>query len=140
MKMIQTFRADRTDAMATRVPINDRRACWLAWRIAVPVLTLLFVVYPAIMSIPDHGPMPGAIAPTAAMPVQAGVHESCPPADLCPAVAIEQALPRLPAPPLLLLATVVLFLAMRWQRHTPTHQRDWWPPGPRRALLQVFLI
>jgi hypothetical protein len=128
--------------MATRLPIEGRRPCWLAWRIAVPVLTLLFVVYPAIMSIPGHGPMPGSIAPLATVPVQAGgVHESCPPADLCVNAAVEQALPRLPVPPLLLLAPVVLFFATRWQRHTPTHQRDWWwPPGPRRALLQVFLI
>ena len=127
---------------ATRLPIEGRRSCWLAWRIAVPVLMLLFVVSPAIMGIPDHGPMPAfVVAPTATEPVQAGVHESCPPAGLCPDVVIEQALPRLPASPLLPLTLIVLVLALHWQRRTPTVARDWWwPPGRRRALLQVFLI
>lgn len=144
MRAIQPFRADRTEAMATRVPIEDRQSRqprWPTWRIAVPILTLLFVLYPAVMVIPRHGPMPASIAATESMPAQGSVRESCPPIDLCAAVAVEQALPRLPVPPLLLFALVVVLLAMRWQHRAPARRREWWwPPNRRRALLQVFLI
>jgi hypothetical protein len=147
MTAIQPLRADRTDAIATRVPSEDREARqprqsrWPIWRVAVPVLTLLFVLYPAVMIIPRHGPMPASIAATEPVPIQGGVRESCPPIDLCAAVAVEQALPRLPIPPLLLLSLAVIVLAMHRRYRAPARHRDWWwPPNRRRALLQVFLI
>ena len=107
----------------------------------MPVLTLLFVLYPAVMALPRHGPVIAPIAPRETLPIQRGVRETCPPVDLCVGVAVEQALPRLPVPPLLLLALVVLVLARQWQRRAPVRPRDWWwPPDWRRAFLQVFLI
>ncbi|MDQ2786499.1 MAG: hypothetical protein M3Y58_16025 [Chloroflexota bacterium] len=127
--------------MATAMPVKECQSHWLPWRIAVPVLTLLFVLFPAIMTFPGHEEARASIAATPAVPVQMGVQETCPPADLCVAVAVEQALPRLPVPPLLLFGVVLLFFAMRRQYHMPTYQSDWWwPPAQRRALLQVFLI
>ncbi len=141
MTMKQPFRADRTEAIATCVPTSDYRPCWRTWRIVVPLLTLLFLIAPAALSAPNRGPMPASIAPPATMPVQAGVHRACPPPDLCPTIALAQALPRLPSPLFLPLALAVLVLAMHWRHRMPTVARDWWwPPGRRRALLQVFLI
>lgn len=140
MAVMQPVRKDQSDSIATHSPIADHRPRWLTWRVAVPLLTLLFVLYPAVMPIPRHE-LANAAATAQNVPAQTGVTESCPPIDLCVNPAVEQALPRLPATPLLLLAAVVLFLATRWQRQTSNLQRDWWwPPGPHRALLQVFLI
>jgi hypothetical protein len=130
---------DRT--ITTRLPSEERQPIRSIWRIAVPILTLLFVVYPAVMVIPRHGPVRAPFTAPATLPVQGGIRESCPPVDLCVGAAIEQVLPRLPVPPLLLLALVVLLLAMRQQHHAPARPHDWWwPPDRRRALLQVFLI
>jgi hypothetical protein len=135
------FRVDWTDTITTSLPREDRQPIWPIWRIAVPVLTLLFVLYPAVMALPHHGPMIAPIAPPETLPMQRGVRETCPPVDLCVGVAVEQALPRLPVPPLLLLALVVLILATRERMMLPARPHDWWwPPDRRRALLQVFLI
>ncbi|GEM_PF-2887431 len=127
--------------MATLSPVKDRPSRWRTGRIAVPVLTLFFVFAPAMMVFPRHEQGSASTADTRLALMQVGVHETCPPLNRCVDATIEQALPRLPSPPLLLLALAVLVLAVRWQHHTPARQRDWWwPPGPRRALLQVFLI
>ena len=55
---------------------------------------------------------------------------------------VAQALPRLPVPPLLLLAfVVVVVFATRGFTRLRTAPHDWlWPPERRRAFLQVFLI
>ena len=127
--------------IASNAPVEDHQYSWLTWRIAVPVLTLLFVLYPAVMPPP---PPVGAMAfpPVAhATPMQARESDSCPPADRCGIATVEQALPRLPVPPALLFAFVVTVFAVRWQPRPPAVRHGWWwPPDRRRALLQVFLM
>ncbi|HEY7909757.1 MAG TPA: hypothetical protein VIC60_12820, partial [Thermomicrobiales bacterium] len=78
----------------------------------MPILTLLLVLYPAVMVIPPHGPALAPLAAPAILPVRGGIRETCPPIDLCVGTAVEQALPRLPIPPLLLVVLVILVLAM----------------------------
>ncbi len=127
--------------MATSLSVEDHRSRWHIGRITICGLALLFVVFPAIMDIPPHEQMTAPVATTENAPAQLGIKGTCPPIDLCKDVTVEQALPRLPVPPLPLFALVMLILAMRWQPRAPTPQRDWWlPPDRRRALLQVFLI
>lgn len=126
--------------IATSAPVEDHRPRWLLWRIAVPFLTLLFVVYPAVMPPPPHGG--GVIgAPAEPVPMQARATDICPPMDMCGIAAVEQALPRLPAPPALMLAfVIILFAARRPLRPLVAPHVWWWPPDRRRALLQVFLM
>jgi hypothetical protein len=141
MTMNHACRRDRTGAITICVPIEDRQPIWPIRRLMVPILTLVFVLFPAVMAIPHHGPVFAPIASSAIITVQGGVREACPPVDLCVGAAVEQALPRLPTSPLLLLALVVLVLAMHRQHRAPVCERGWWwPPNRRRALLQVFLI
>jgi hypothetical protein len=126
--------------IASNAPVEDRRPRWLLWRIAVPLLTLLFVVYPAVMPPP---PDQSAViaAPSETTPMQARATDSCPPMDMCGIATVEQALPRLPVPPALLFAFIVIAFAVQWP-HRPLAMRHvwWWPPDQRRALLQVFLM
>lgn len=127
--------------IATDATVENRQRRWLIWRIAVPLLTLLFVVYPAVMPPPPHE---GAMAFTSlpkVISMQTHVRGACPPVDLCQSVAVVQALPRLPVPPPLLLALVVVVFAVWWQPRQRAERSDWWwPPDRRRALLQVFLM
>jgi hypothetical protein len=127
--------------IATSTPVEDCQSRWLTWRIAVPILTLLFILYPAVMPPPPHEGMVALPLLTTTVPVRVRGADTCPPMGLCPDSAVEQALPRLPVPPALLLAFVVVILAVRWQpRPLPTRHGWWWPTDRRRALIQIFLI
>lgn len=127
--------------IAPDTPVEDHQPRWLLWRILVPVLTLLFVVYPAVMPPPPHGGMMAVAAPAETLPMQARAAETCPPKDMCGIATVEQALPRLPVPPTLLLAFIVILFTVRWPvRPLTVRQVWWWPPDRRRALLQVFLM
>lgn len=130
------------NSITTITPVEDHRSRWLLWRIVVPVLTLLFVVYPAVMPPPPHPGMGLFTAPAeAAIPMQARTTDSCPPMDMCGITTVEQALPRLPIPPALLITfVVILFAAQRPLRPLAARYVWWRPPDQRRALLQVFLI
>jgi hypothetical protein len=127
--------------IASNAPVEDRRPRWLLWRIAVPFLTLLFVVFPAVMPPPPHAGTMAVAAPAETVPMEARTTGSCPPMDMCGIATVEQALPRLPVPPALLFAFIVIAFAVRWP-HRPLAMRHvwWWPPDRRRALLQVFLM
>jgi hypothetical protein len=126
---------------APDTPVEDHQPRWLLWRILVPVLTLLFVVYPAVMPPPPQAGMIVVTTPAEAPPMQARATDSCPPMDMCGIATVEQALPRLPVPPTLLLAFIVILFAVRWPvRPLIARQVWWWPPDRRRALLQVFLM
>lgn len=125
--------------MAPREPIMHDRSYRPAWRLVVAALALAFQIYPALMGTPRHDPPAPSAAET--VPVQTHVGDTCPPVDFCRFTAMEQALPRLPVPPLLLLTLGVILFAVRWQPRQPVARCDWWwPPDRRRALLQVFLI
>jgi hypothetical protein len=128
-------------SIAPDAPVEDHQRRWLLWRIAVPVLTLLVVVYPALMP-PPPGKDAGALAiPAKTAPTQARGTDTCPPVDMCAIATIEQALPRLPVPPALLLAFIVTLFAVRWPLNPLSVRQVWsWPPDRRRALLQVFLL
>ncbi len=132
-------------AMKTRVdhiPNTEARSPWQARQIAVVALTLVFVFLPALMSIPPPRPPMGFHTAPPMMPMQARAKETCPPGDHCGEAFVAQALPRLPVPPLLLLALVVVVVfATRGFTLLRTAPHDWlWPPDRRRAFLQVFLI
>ncbi len=122
-------------------PAEKRQPRWLFWRVVVPALTLLFVVYPAVMPPPPHKEAGAFAAAPEIIPTQARATDTCPPMDKCGIATVEQALPRLPVPPALLLMFVVVLFAVRWQPRPPAARCGWWwPPDRRRALLQVFLI
>ncbi|MHB8645931.1 MAG: hypothetical protein ACYDAR_09115 [Thermomicrobiales bacterium] len=141
MTVIQPLQRNQTDAIAMRVPVNGRASRWENWRVAVSVLMFMFVLSPAIPFIPRPDMARAFIGSAQPTPGSTGVTESCPPIGRCVVKAVEQALPRLPVPPLLPLALLVLVLAVQWRDRPPAIERDWWPPpGRRRALLQVFLI
>jgi hypothetical protein len=128
-------------SIAPDAPVEDHQHHWLTWRIAVPVLALLFVFYPAVMPPPPHAGAATFAPVTEAVPMQAHGTDTCPPMEMCGIATIEQALPRLPVPPALLLTFVVILFAVRWQpRPLAARPGWWWPPDRRRALLQVFLI
>lgn len=127
--------------IANAATVENRQRRWLIWRIVVPALTLLFVVYPAVMPPPPHAGAMGLISLPKSIPVHVQVRGACPPAEVCAVTTVVQALPRLPVPPSLLLALAVVVFAVRWQpRHRAEHHEWWWPPDRRRALLQVFLM
>lgn len=129
--------------IATDGPVECHRHRWPIWRIAAPLFALLFGLYQVIIPPPPPlEPMLVFAAAAAPLPAQTHAPDTCPPGDSCPGVVIEQALPRLPVPPLLpLVAVGAIPFALHWQRRTPLARHGWWwPPDQRRALLQVFLI
>jgi len=117
------------------------QAQWLTWRIVVALFVVTFLFAPAAIITPRHA---NATAPTTGSqtaPVQPCVGSMCSQALISIRAAVEQAALRVPVPPLLLLATVVLVCAVWRRSHTPTSRADrWWPLGRLRALLQRFLI
>jgi hypothetical protein len=117
-----------------------RRAVALTLRIAVALLVGAFVLVPAFMSLPRHGPPP---LPTTARtaPPRSCIEGACEEAARCIQAVVKHIVLRLPAAPLLLLALLlVAALSIQQSRERIARQDWWWPPGRRRAFLQVFLI
>lgn len=120
---------------------GDCQARWLTWRIVAVLFAVTFLFAPAAIITPRHADTTAPAASNQAAPVEPCVGSTCSQALISIRAAVEQAALRVPVPPLLLLATVMLVCAV-WQRpYTPTACADrWWPLGRLRSLLQVFLV
>jgi hypothetical protein len=113
---------------------------WLNWRVVLSIFALVLLAHPAILAIAHHERAVSiADAHRDAARVCVG---ACPLMSLCLGEAVVQALPRVPAMPIIVFALLaILAFTARWHAGMGVHQTDWfWPRSRHRALLQVFLI
>lgn len=106
------------------------------------LLAFVLVAHPAVMAVAHHGHLTPSVDGSHAERMQLCAADTCVQAMLRLRAAIAQAAPRLPIPPIIVLALMAL-LYLAWRKPPVPVRRngDWcWPFGRRRALLQVFLI
>lgn len=120
---------------------NTTRAERCVLRFVVALLVGAFVLFPAVMTIPRHPPfLPRPAASHTALP-RSCIEGTCQEAARYIRAIVKHVLVRLPAAPLLALALLIAVLPLATPLSMRIRSRDWWwPPGRRRALLQVFLI
>ena len=117
------------------------RAVRFVLRLAATLLVGAFVLFPAVMTIPRHPPLLPRSAASHTALSRSCIEGTCQEAARYIRAIVKHVLLRLPAPPLLALALLLAVLPLAIPLCARARPRDWWwPPGRRRALLQVFLI